>query len=340
MAKFNIDKKGYNPDEVDDYINKMCLKYEDKLCEQRDRVVTLKKEVESLNLRLANYENKDEQISKALIFAVEKAEQIEINAKNVYNLEIKRINALYNRWEELLLEVEKQCPQINENGYLNSLMEDFKDSIVEVSKTGLTLNTKSIKDEIKRTSDQFIKNILNKMSYAVNSKPVEVVEPIKPKKEILSKHISQHLSTNQTQHSEKQIVKTENVAQQTKLNSTKLETDKNVSKQTPENKSYSSITSINERLKRLNLINKSTNLNVKKDESLAEKYLNSDDDMQINAYAKNFTKKKLEKNRSTSPFNFMEYPEPNETGFDLKEALNPKEDLDEIMKAFDFFDND
>ena len=31
---------------------------------------------------------------------------------------------------------------------------------------------------------------------------------------------------------------------------------------------------------------------------------------------------------------------PNETGFDLKEAINPKEDLDEIMKAFDFYNDD
>ena len=28
---------------------------------------------------------------------------------------------------------------------------------------------------------------------------------------------------------------------------------------------------------------------------------------------------------------------PKESGFDLEDALNPKEDLDEIMKAFDFF---
>lgn len=31
---------------------------------------------------------------------------------------------------------------------------------------------------------------------------------------------------------------------------------------------------------------------------------------------------------------------PNESGFDLKEAINPKEDLDEIMKAFDFFNEE
>lgn len=30
---------------------------------------------------------------------------------------------------------------------------------------------------------------------------------------------------------------------------------------------------------------------------------------------------------------------PNESGFDLKEAVNPKEDLEEIMKAFDFYND-
>ena len=145
MANFNIDKKGYNQEEVDDHINKLYLKYEEKLRQQKDRVSALRNEVETLNARLANYVDKDEQISKALLYAVEKADQIENNAKNVYNMEIKRINALYSRWEDLLLEVEKTCPGVNQNRYINSLMEDFKASITEVSKTGLTLNTKSIK---------------------------------------------------------------------------------------------------------------------------------------------------------------------------------------------------
>ncbi len=33
----------------------------------------------------------------------------------------------------------------------------------------------------------------------------------------------------------------------------------------------------------------------------------------------------------------LSYPTPNESGFDLKEAVNPKDDLAEIMKAFEFF---
>ncbi len=36
----------------------------------------------------------------------------------------------------------------------------------------------------------------------------------------------------------------------------------------------------------------------------------------------------------------LAYPTPNESGFDLKAAVNPKDDLSEIMKAFDFFNED
>lgn len=62
-------------------------------------------------------------------------------------------------------------------------------------------------------------------------------------------------------------------------------------------------------------------------ENLADKFL-EDDSIENNAYANIITSK------------VTSIPEVNETGFDLKEAINPKDDLDEIMKAFDFFDQD
>ena len=62
-------------------------------------------------------------------------------------------------------------------------------------------------------------------------------------------------------------------------------------------------------------------------EDLADKFLKEEND-ENNAYASIITSK------------VKTIPEVNETGFDLKEAVNPKEDLDEIMKAFDFFNQD
>ena len=45
------------------------------------------------------------------------------------------------------------------------------------------------------------------------------------------------------------------------------------------------------------------------------------------------------KNNSVITAN-LTYPTPNESGFDLKAAVNPKDDLSEIMKAFDFFEGE
>lgn len=374
MAKFNIDKKGYNPEEVDEYINNLYLKYEDKLAEQKDRVIALKNEVESLNEKLNSYAGKDEQISRALIYAVEKSEQIENNAKSVYNLEVKRINNLYARWEELLLEIESKYPDVNKNRSIKAQLNEFKEIVSDINSKSLTFNSKSIKDELRANSDNFIKNILNRMDYVVNSKPLTIAEskPKKQSKPVSNKNVEGENKNPAINNLSDRIKKVEQkpvaevkVAEEPKkvvlpkksfelkvkpeptelepqrkplpkksfeLKSEVVKTEKPQPKQDNAPKSMLAMSSISSRLSKLTG-------NSKNAKGGAEKFLNSDEDLEINAYSKNFAKKKLEK-KNTSPFNYMTYPEPNESGFDLKEALNPKEDLDEIMKSFDFFDED
>lgn len=373
MAKFNIDKKGYNPEEVDEYINNLYLKYEDKLAEQKDRVIALKNEVESLNEKLNSYAGKDEQISRALIYAVEKSEQIENNAKSVYNLEVKRINNLYARWEELLLEIESKYPDVNKNRSIKAQLNEFKEIVSDINSKSLTFNSKSIKDELRANSDNFIKNILNRMDYVVNSKPLTIAEskPKKQSKPVSNKNVEgenknpaiNNLSDRIKKVEQKPVAEVKFAEEPKKvvlpkksfelkvkepvksepqrkplpkksfeLKSEVVKTEKPQQKQDNAPKSMLAMSSISSRLSKLTG-------NSKNAKGGAEKFLNSDEDLEINAYSKNFAKKKLEK-KNTSPFNYMTYPEPNESGFDLKEALNPKEDLDEIMKSFDFFDED
>ncbi len=73
-------------------------------------------------------------------------------------------------------------------------------------------------------------------------------------------------------------------------------------------------------------------------ESLVDKYLNTNnvesETFANSAYSKLITNKEAKKRRSSL------YPTPNESGFDLKAAINPQEELTEIMKAFDFFNDD
>lgn len=301
MSKFSLDKKGYNTKEVNDYINNLYLKYEEKLSEQKDRVFALKSELEKAQARLDHYIEKDKQISQALIYAVEKADEIESASKKIYELEIKRVRLLYKRWEELLLEVESKYPQINNNSYIYSLLDSFKASINDVLEQNFNLNNsmktaENLKQNLKKNGDSYIKNILNKMEYAFSSQPeAEKTRVTTPKQTIKKIDISNVMSNHEKEQSR-----------------------------------------MNALSNRLNVITNS--LSLKSNEDLVDGYLNSDldDEFANTAYAKNITRKKITP-EDNSPFNYA-YPTPNDSGFDLKEALNPKEDLDEIMKAFDFFD--
>lgn len=303
MSKFSLEKKGYNTEQVDDYINNLFLKYEEKLAEQKDRVQTLKIKLSQSEEQLNRYIEKDKQISKALVYAVEKADEIESGAKKIYELEIKRVRLLYKRWEELLLEVESKYPQINNNSYIHSLIETFKDSIEDVLAQNFNLSggvtSSTIKSNLKEKGDNYIKNILNKMDYAfsepkqTDKKPNTVISEEVRKSEIKKLNLSDVVQS----HSEE-----------------------------------------NSRMKAINNeLNKISNQKTKSAVSPIDEFLNSelDDEFANNAYAKSFKKKKT---KQPSPFNYA-YPTPNESGFDLEEALNPKEDLLEIMKTFDFFND-
>lgn len=266
MIKFDIDKKGYETTQVDNYIKTLTLKYEEKLAEQKDRVFTLRNEVNVLKERLDSYHDKDRQISKALIYAVEKADQIENSARKLYELEIKRINILYEKWNYIMSDLEKKYGK-NKNFDIEPLIAEFKQGLDSILKQNQKIANSNIKSEIKNNSDNYIKNLLNKMDYVINKSDEE---PEKPRK----------------------IAKLD---------------EKPVKLQ-----------SISNRLQELN-----AKLGSKHD-NLVDAYLEEREN-DNNAFARNINRKKK------APV--------SESGFDLQEALNPKEDLDEIMKAFDFFNN-
>ena len=264
MAKFDINKKGYDTDQVDKFISNLSVKYEEKLSEQKDRVFALKNELSNMEERLENYKDKDKQISQALIFAVEKAEQIENNASKLYDLEIKRMRLLYKQWEDIVMKV-NMC---DVPSMLKGEVNDFSKTINEVLEQNNRIGGNVIRKDLHNNSDNYIRNLLNKMDYAINNKD-------KDKKD------------------------------QNVLQSMSNETEK-------------------ENARLIDLSGKLDKIKVKGSGNMAENYLNSDSDDENNVFAKNLMRKKPKKPESDS-------------GFDLEDALNPKEDLDEIMKAFDFF---
>ena len=267
MAKFDINKKGYDVEQVDNFINKLSLRYEEKLSEQKDRVFSLKNELAVMEERLDTYREKDKQISQALIYAVEKAEQIEGNASKLYDLEVKRLRLLYKQWEELLQRIISDGMSKD----LSSEVIKFNKTIAEVLEQNTRIGGNMIRKDLHKNSDNYIRNLLNKMDYAINEKPKQ---PASKSSSILS---------NMSNETEKE-------------NARIIDLSGKLDKITAKGSTSS---------------------------SMADDYLNSDDDTPSSLFARTITRK--------NP------PKKQESGFDLEDALNPKEDLDEIMKAFDFF---
>lgn len=265
MARFDINKKGYDTEQVDNFIGKLSLKYEEKLSEQKDRVFALKNELAVMEERLNSYREKDKQVSQALVFAVEKAEQIESNASKLYDLEVKRLRLLYKQWQDIIAKISLS----NVSSAIAKELQSFTITIGEVLEQNTRIGGNLIRKDLHKNSNDYIKNLLNRMDYSINAKPKQTPPSTKSVKTAMAQ-----------------------------------ETDKENNR----------IIDLSGKLDRIKAKGTSG--------SMAEDYLNSDEDMQ-SVFARTMTRK--------NP------PKKKESGFDLEEALNPKEDLDEIMKAFDFF---
>ena len=256
--------------EFDKQINLIKQEYEQKLQEQKERILQLREENNSLNLKLNSYSIKDESISRALVLAVEKAKELENSSKNLYELEIQRIRILYNRWEKLLNLIVKKYPNVKAINEINNLITEFNESITQTINSAFVVRPEEDKT--------YVKTLLNRMSGYVSSR---VPTGIQPTPQPLEKLKVQEPSD----------------------------------------------------IKRFNENQKPTMLN------LVDKFLNDNNGEELStAYAKKIApilNQKIEEKIE----NYMKNK--TDEGFDLSEAVCPKETLEDIMKAFDFYpDND
>ena len=243
--------------------------YEQKLTEQKDRIIALREENEMLKQKLNSYTVKDESISRALVLAVEKAKELENSSKNLYELEIQRIKILYSRWEKMLQIIAKKYPSVKLITEVEDLLSEFDSSIKSTIDTAFVVNPEQDK--------YYVKKLLNKMN-GVSSNPVVINQGTK----------------------KEQNIKLDNQTHQSIL------------------KPVSNI--------ELNKDDKYTNI--------VDKFLDTNDNSEYNsAYAKKIApilNQRIEEK-------IEDYINSNLEGFDLGEAIRPKETLEEIMKAFDFY---
>ncbi len=314
MRKFDIVNQGYDPSQVDAYFAIVTKKYEEKLMEIANENYAINNELARMKNKMNEYQQNEKQVSKALIVAVEKAEEIEKEAKRIADAELCKLKEMYQKWEELLHDAEKTAAGNGDSAPIKNAIKDFKKSIADYTLDCIPTGHSGIKEQLKKNGSDYIRNILNKMDYVLmgNDKKEKEVETVK-----VANHLKK--STIETKKTETVVEKKVDKKEEIK----KVDMKEVMAEHTKENNRIASIGG--------RLLNLNKQVKRAKGENLADQFLNADIETDTNAYAKTFNKKKRPKELD------FQYPTPNESGFDLKEALNPHDNLDTIMSSFDFY---
>lgn len=116
---FNLEKNGYNKQEVDAYIKKLVMEHDKEVLSYKEKYLALQK----------NNKEDEPNFSATLVDAMEKARQIEMSWKNIYKLKIQQLDLLYTRFQSLFNEALEKYPQLENVGNIKSVIEEFKTAV-------------------------------------------------------------------------------------------------------------------------------------------------------------------------------------------------------------------
>lgn len=136
MEKFNRTVRGYDPDQVNDFLDKVIAKVEamiDEIKEKDQKIAELQsfeQENKSLKEKLEQYERMEATLNKAIVMAQKTSEQIKINAHNESETIISDAKNNANRIvNEALIRAEKTEQEAN---LLKRNVNIFKKRIREI----------------------------------------------------------------------------------------------------------------------------------------------------------------------------------------------------------------
>lgn len=302
MQDFTISKNGYDVMEVDNFVTRLKADYESRLGEQKDRIFYLKDQLDKMT------NTTEGELMATLVQSVEKAKQIEVSSRNIYELETKRLQLFYMKMDAVIDEITSNQSAFEIKKKLLKVIDDFKSTLDE----SLVENKQHIATE---ENDDPVQKLLSKMGGVrvrlpdIKSERIKEVQKPASKIEILPEPAKQ------------EYVKQEDIEELMREVEAQEKNEKPADKQV--------------------------------EPGAFAKFLDADNKAGTNFESIMF-KKPVQKQGNTKAdignpsakinnsvvTGELSYPKPNESGFDLKEAINPKDDLEEIMKAFDFYDEE
>ncbi len=346
---FSLEKNGYCKKEVDSFLLKQKAELNSTISDLRAQNIELKAEIEELSAELKNYRLKEDSIKDAMILTAKKTKELEEQSVREYRLECEKVKKLFYKWSDTIEMVRKKYGLINteelntrkfyldiENLFDNNLnnsqpMEvEQKDENLEVTKTP------SVEEQ-----KVYHKELLNRMSGLLHSVSTSVreAETRKYSQYKPSNDIKTNTSSTKNTFAEDEYKKESERLKTVSASSEPSAVGKNMIKP---------------------IVNSKGNL--KGYSSLLDKYLSDDeDDEDLGAYGKIITNRTEEKLATGAPAKQVNAKEQQKlsdreehakivskalnipqieigegtNGFNLKEAVSPKESLEEIMQAFD-----
>ena len=116
--------------------------------------------IASLNKQIDDYKAKEESISNAIVFAVERSNQLEDSRKRLYQLDIQRSRLLYMRMEQVLNELYSRYPELKKEPKLLDMSEKFKQALFshDISNYDSSVLQSNVKEDPIR---KLLNNIIN-----------------------------------------------------------------------------------------------------------------------------------------------------------------------------------
>lgn len=133
--------------------------------DQRDAIKRLNDEVKS-------HEAKEQSISSAIVFAVERSNQLDNSMHKLYELNIQRSRLLYARMERVLNELYAKYPELKKESKLKDMADKFK-SVAYGNDEDIKAQ---VANNIASTREDPIKKLLkNIIGYIDDKKPVRTM---------------------------------------------------------------------------------------------------------------------------------------------------------------------
>jgi len=238
-------------------------------------------------------------------------------------------NDVNNAITHLKAEIAKLSKVCKEKDMINIKLASAVDKAKEIQYSSNNLSNLKLQKfmVLYRNFEKDLNNLLN-FSQFDNASPMKNLfnQFTKNVKSILS---DEYGSINDPVHTENDTIrlllnKMSNYAKFNNENNNDIKIDK-IKRKEAISESSESENKISERPSQIKPISNIKIENNENYETIADKFLESNEDVANNAYAKKLANKKEDN-----------YPDPNESGFNLREAVNPTEDLSTIMKSFNF----